>query len=223
VLQTFASDRALGQEFHLQSLVTVVDAVAGAENLANMAEARHQAALADRIVLTKTDLAHETAVEDLTGHLRKITAAPIAAAVNGRIDPDFLLEEAPDLPARDLSHDHPHAHSDGIDSFVLEFPAPLPWPVFEQAMAVLTALRGPDLLRVKGLVAVEGCRGPVVVHAVQHLAHRPVELEGWPEGDRRSRLVFIARNLAKTDVERLFAAVASIGTTTPARGAEEQS
>jgi G3E family GTPase len=223
VLQTFASDRALGQEFHLQSLVTVVDAVAGAGNLANMAEARHQAALADRVVLTKTDLAHETAVEDLTGHLRKITAAPIAAAVNGLVDPDFLLKEAPDLPARDLSHDHPHAHSDGIDSFVVEFPAPLPWPVFEQAMAVLTALRGADLLRVKGLVAVEGCRGPVVVHAVQHLAHRPVELEAWPDGDCRSRLVFIARNLAKADVERLFAAVASIGTTTPSRGAGEGS
>ena len=65
-------------------------------------------------------------------------------------------------------------------AFALFFDAPLPWPVFEQAMAVLTALRGPDLLRVKGLVAVEGCRGPVVVHAVQHVAHRPVELEDWP-------------------------------------------
>src|SRR5215213_5525527 len=91
VLQTFASDRALGEEFHLQSLVTVVDAVSGTGNLAQMPEARHQAALADR-----------AAVEGLTARLREITAAPIAAAVNGKVDPDFLLDEAPDLPARDL-------------------------------------------------------------------------------------------------------------------------
>ena len=210
VLQTFASDRALGQEFHLQSLVTVVDAVAGPGNLAKMPEARHQAALADRIVLTKSDLADNAAVAALTAKIRELTAAPIAAAANGMIDPDFLLDEPPDLPARNLSHDHVHAHSEGIDSFVLEFPGPLPWAVFEQAMAVLTALRGPDLLRVKGLVAVEGCRGPVVVHAVQHLAHRPVELENWPEGDHRSRLVFITRNLARVQVERLFSAVAAV-------------
>ena len=209
VLQTFASDRALGQEFHLQSLVTVVDAVAGIGNLAKMPEARHQAALADRIVLTKSDLADNAAVAALTAKVCELTAAPIGTAVNGMIDPDFLLDEPVDLPARDLGHDHAHAHSEGIDSFVLEFPAPLPWPVFEQAMAVLTALRGPDLLRVKGLVAVEGCRGPVVVHAVQHLAHRPVELEDWPEGDRRSRLVFITRKLDRGAVEQLFAAVAA--------------
>src|SRR5437764_643657 len=209
VLQTFASDRALGQEFHLQSLVTVVDAVSGAGNLARMPAARHQAALADRVVLTKPDLADNAAVAALIARIRELTAAPIATAINGSLDPDFLLDEPPDLPARDLAHDHAHAHSEGIDSFVLDFPAPLPWPVFAQAMAVLTGRRGADLLWVKGLVAVEGCRGPVVVHAVQHVAHRPIELEDWPEGDPRSRLVFITRDLEKTQVEALFAAVAA--------------
>src|SRR5947209_18206429 len=86
------------QEFHLQSLVTVVDAVAGAGNLARMPEARHQAALADRIVLTKTDLADSTAAETLTTRLREVTAAPIATAINGTIDPDFVPDEPPDLP-----------------------------------------------------------------------------------------------------------------------------
>src|SRR5205085_3265047 len=117
-----------------------------------------------------------------------------------------------DLAARAAAHrhDHAHAHSHGIDSFALFFESPLPWLVFEQAMAVLTGLRGADLLRIKGFVAVEGCRGPVVVHAVQHVAHRPVELEDWPDTDRRSRLVFITRNLAKAQIERLFAAIEAV-------------
>src|SRR5579862_9639347 len=212
VLQTLASDRALGEEFHLQALVTVVDAPGGAGNLAQIPEARQQVALADRIVLTKTDLVDSATLKALTGRIAQLTAAPRATAVHGAIAPGFVLDESLDLPARVAAHqhDHAHAHSHGIDSFALFFDAPLPWPVFEQAMAVLTGLRGADLLRVKGLVAVAGCRGPVVVHAVQHVAHRPVELEAWPDADRRSRLVFITRNLPKEPVDALFAAVASV-------------
>jgi G3E family GTPase len=212
VLQTFASDRALGQEFHLQSLVTVVDAPGGSGNLARLPEARQQVALADRIVLSKTDQADAATVETLRRHIAELTAAPIAAADHGVIDPGFVLDESLDLAARIAAHDHDHAHAHthGIESFVLFFDKPLPWAVFEQAMAVLTGLRGTDLLRVKGLVAVTGCRGPVVVHAVQHVAHRPVELENWPGGDRRSRLVFITRNLPRGPVEALFAAVAGV-------------
>jgi G3E family GTPase len=81
-------------------------------------------------------------------------------------------------------HDHAHAHSHGIESFVIVLDRPLCWPAFEQAMAVLRALRGADLLRVKGIVAVEGVKGPVVVHAVQYTAHRLIELQDWPDADR---------------------------------------
>jgi len=77
-------------------------------------------------------------------------------------------------------------------------------------MAVLTGLRGPDLLRVKGLIAIDECRGPVVVHFVQHVAHPPVELEDWPDDDRRSRLVFVTRGLPREAVTRLFIDVATI-------------
>jgi G3E family GTPase len=242
VLQTFASDRALGDVFHLQGLVTVVDAPGGARNLVHMPEARQQVALTDRIVLSKTDLADPAMIAALTARIRELTAAPLATADHGVIDPGFVLDEALDLavltpstviPAKagiqgqatglaaldsrfrgndedGEAHNHAHAHSHGIDSFALFFEDKLPWPVFEQAMAVLTALRGPDLLRVKGIVAVEGVRGPVVVHAVQHVAHRPVELEDWPDSDHCSRLVFITRNLPRDAVEALFAAIAAI-------------
>ena len=207
LLQTFASDRALGEEFHLQALVTVIDAPNGARNLASAPEAREQVALADRIVLTKSDLADPA---ELLTQLAELTAAPVERAVNGAIDPTYLLDERLDLPVRIPEHDHAHAHSHGIDSFAITFDKPLAWPAFEQAMAVLTALRGADLLRVKGIVAVEGVKGPVVVHAVQHTSHRPIELQEWPDSDRTSRLVFITRGIGRTEIENLLAAIAAV-------------
>jgi G3E family GTPase len=74
-------------------------------------------------------------------------------------------------------------------------------------METLIALRGADLLRVKGFLDVEGCKGPVLVQFVQHLAHPPVELESWPDGDRQSRVVFITRNISEKQVRDLFGAV----------------
>src|ERR1700738_3179653 len=110
VLQTFASDRALGQEFHLQALVTVIDAPNGAHNLASAPEAREQVALADRIVLTKTDLAEPAVTAALTEQIAGLTAAPMTSAVNGEIDPAYLLDERLSLPVRIPEPDHAHAH-----------------------------------------------------------------------------------------------------------------
>jgi G3E family GTPase len=208
VLQTFATDRALGREFHLQALVTVVDAVGGAANIERMPEARKQVALADRIVLTKSDLADAVALHRLRVQITALSPAPLAIADNGAVEPGFLLDEPP-APQRGFELG-PVAHTHGLDSFALIFDEPIPWACFEQAMAVLTALRGSDLLRVKGIVAVAECRGPVVVHAVQHLAHPPVELEDWPDADHRSRLVFVTRGLARGAVAQLFAAVGAV-------------
>lgn len=213
VLQTFATDRGLGREFHLQALVTVIDAVAGAGNLEHRPEARKQVALADRVVLTKTDLAGANAARRLTERIAALSSAPIEAANNGAISPGFVLDE-PALPRRyfdlaDLAHAHTH-DLDRIESFAVTFEEPLSWACYEQAMAVLTALRGADLLRVKGIVAIAECRGPVVVHAVQHVAHPPVELEDWPDADRRSRLVFVTRGLSRGPVVQLFAAVGAL-------------
>ena len=101
-------------------------------------------------------------------------------------------------------------HSDGIASFVLTDDAPLSWDAFARAMETLIALRGPDLLRVKGLLNVAGCRGPVVVHVVQHLAHPPVELAAWPGKDRSSRLVFITRGISERQVRDLLASVRAL-------------
>jgi G3E family GTPase len=208
VLQTFATDRGLGREFHLQALISVVDTVNGESNLERMPEAKKQIALADRIIVSKSDLTEPAATERLVDCIAALNTAPAIVAVNGEVEPSFLLDEPRSIRQSFDLGDAEHTH--GLCSFSLIFEEPLSWPSFQETMALLTALRGPDLLRAKGIVAIEQCRGPVIVHFVQHVAHPPVELEDWPDGDRRSRLVFVTRGLPRAPVAQLFASVAQI-------------
>lgn len=91
--------------------------------------------------------------------------------------------------------------------FVLTEDAPLHWDAFSRFITTLMALRGADLLHVKGLLNVAGCRGPVVVQFVQHLAHAPVELQAWPDDDRASRIAFVTREVEEAAVRRMLEAV----------------
>ncbi|MGB8575767.1 MAG: GTP-binding protein [Pseudolabrys sp.] len=208
ILQTFATDRALGSVFHIEAVVTVVDAETGLDTLGWSAEARKQAILADRLVITKTDIAGEGASAAVTAQLCALNSgAEILEAVNGELEPTRLTEAAPDQRNAFLAE---AAHSDGIGSFVLTQEKPIPWAVFARSMDALMQLRGPDLLRVKGFLNVVGCKGPVVVQFVQHLAHPPVELEHWPDETRQSRVVFITRNISEQQVRDLFAAIKAL-------------
>ena len=205
ILQTFATDRALGEVFHVEAVVTVVDAETGSDTLGWSAEARKQAILADRLVISKVDIAGEGAADALAAQLRALNpGAEVIEAVNGETDPAHLTEPAGVSRNAFVAE---AAHSDGIGSFVLTESAPLPWPAFAKAMDILMTLRGPDLLRVKGFVNVDGCQGPVVVQFVQHLAHPPVELQTWPDNSRHSRIVFITRNISEQQVRDLLRAV----------------
>jgi G3E family GTPase len=208
ILQTFSTDRALGGEFHIDVLLAVVDAVNGETNLKTAAEARKQVILADRLVISKSDLAGAAEVERLIRHLQELNPrAAIDVAVAGALDPDQFVAPA---TAERSSFIAEAEHSDGIASFVLERQKPMQWPAFTRAMETLIALRGGDLLRVKGILNVAGCHGPVIVQYVQHLAHPPVELQSWPDQNRNSRIVFITRKIAETQVRDLFAAVETL-------------
>jgi G3E family GTPase len=210
ILRTFATDRALGEEFHVAAVIAVVDALTGPGSLDHFAEARAQVILADRLILSKTDLA---GAAELTGRLRALNPrAEIIAASHGELDPRCLTEAA---QAGDRHFLGEAAHSDGIVSFLLVDDAPLGFDTFSRCMETLTALRGGDLLRVKGLLNIAGCRGPVVVQFVQHLADPPVELGGWTDHDRRSRLVFITRGVPEQAVRSLFDAVRALSSDTP--------
>ena len=209
ILQTFATDRALGGAFHVEAVVTVIDAVTGADTLEWSAEARRQAILADRLIVTKTDIAGDSALTTLTSRLRALNpGAEILEAVNGEIDPQRLIE--PTTTDQRNPFVAEAAHSDGIGSFVLTEETPMPWAVFARSMDTLMQLRGPDLLRVKGFLDVEGCKGPVLVQFVQHLAHPPVEIEAWPDKSRQSRVVFITRNISEHQVRALIQAIRAL-------------
>jgi G3E family GTPase len=208
ILQTFSTDRALGGEFHIDLVLTVVDAVNGESALAAAPESRKQAILADRLVISKTDLATSQAVERLTRRLQALNPrAAIDIAVNGALDPQHMIEPSAGERTGFLAEAE---HGDGILSFVIEDGQPVDWLGFTRTVETLIALRGGDLLRVKGILNVKGCDGPVVVQYVQHLAHPPVELQNWPDKDRTSRIVFIARNIGEREVRDLFAAVRAL-------------
>jgi G3E family GTPase len=205
ILQTFSTDRALGEAFYLELVLTVADAATGVATLDWSSEARRQAILADRIIVSKGDIA---SAETLRARLSALNGnADILEAINGAIDPKAFTE--PGDTKRNVFVAEAE-HSDGISSFVLTQDAPMKWQVWLRAMDTLMAMRGADLLRVKGFLAVEGCAGPVVVQFVQHLAHPPVELQTWPEGDRQSRVVFITRGVGEAQVRGLFDAVGAL-------------
>ncbi len=154
---------------------------------------------------------------NLSRRLRELNPrAAIDVAVGGNIDPRCLLAADPAQQPHDAASDRHHGfiaeavHTDDIRSFVISDPAPIRWAAFEQAMKVLIELRGPDLLRVKGFLNVEGCRGPVLVQFVQHFAHPPVELDSWPADMDGNRLVFITRNIPEQQVRDLFDAVRNL-------------
>ena len=208
ILQTFSTDRALGGEFHIDVVLTVVDAVTGEASLDGAAEARKQVILADRLVVSKTDLADAGTVEHLTQHLQQLNPhASIDIAVSGALDPQRVVEPIAGERSGFVAE---AAHSDGVTSFVIEHDKPVEWLSFARAMETLIALRGADLLRVKGILNVAGCRGPVVVQYVQHLAHPPVELESWLDKNRNGRIVFITRNIPPQNIRDLFDAVEAL-------------
>jgi G3E family GTPase len=224
VLQTLITDALLLEQYRLDCVVTLVDAVNAPGQLKQFTEPVKQVALADRLVVTKSDLVGEKQLNELTTRLREINPnAPVKIAINGEVELSFLvdvglrrtnakLEEVERWLGAEKhdEHGHAHRHDETVQTFVLRFGKSMAWDTFTQCMDVLTALRGPDLLRVKGLVNVEGKAGPMVVQGVQHLFHPPLELSAWPGPDHTTRLVFITRGIPREVVADLFSAIGAV-------------
>ena len=227
ILQTLMSDPVVLSAYRLDGVVTLVDAVAGMATLDTQVEAVKQAAMADRLVLTKADIADPAAVAALAARLAVLNpVAPLLRAEQGAIEPALLLDAGGfdatgRIPAvagwiaaeAQAGHHHHHHHHDpnrhdaGIEAFGLTFDTPLPWDGVATWLEMLALTRGDSILRVKGLLNIAGEDRPVVVHGVQHVFHPPLKLAAWPQDhDRRSRLTLVLRNLPRAVVEEGLAA-----------------
>jgi len=226
VLHTAMAHPYLVLRYRLDGVVTVVDAVNGDATLDEHPEAVKQAAVADRIVLTKTDLASAEQHERIVARLHALNpAAPILDAAKGEATAERLLgcglydpdRKIPDvkkwLAAEAYADTHQHHHHDRnrhdehIGAFVLTSDAAIPAGTLEMFLELLRATHGARLLRVKGIVKLaEMPETPVVVHGVQHVFHPTARLERWPDDDHRTRLVFITRDLPERTVRELFEA-----------------
>lgn len=215
VLQTLAADAVLDDRYALGGVITVVDAVNGAATLAAHPEARSQVVAADRLVVSKSDLASaadRAALERSLGHLNP--SAPLFTAAAGAAEPTLLTpiygsaEHVLAWLGQSAHAAHHHNHDDGIRVFALRHDQPVRAAAVADFLTLLTGARGPDLLRVKGLVdLVEQPDRPLMVHVAQHLIHEPFPLDRWPSAERATRFVFITRNIPAEPVTRLWQAL----------------
>lgn len=221
--------------YRLDGVVTLIDAVNGSATLDAHEEAVKQAAVADRLVLTKTDLldggAGATALAELEARLQRLNpAARRLVAAKGEATASALLDcglydasgKIPQVAkwlnaeAVEAAHHHAHVHDvnrhdDHIRAFCISSEAPLTPSAFDMFLEILRQAHGPRLLRVKGIVGLsDDPARPIVIHGVQHVFHPPHRLAAWPDDDRRTRIVFIVKDLDETFVSRLYGALAGV-------------
>lgn len=244
ILHTLMTDPLISARYRLDGVITTVDAATAAETLDRQPESVKQAAVADRLVLTKTDLVPaDEALATLKGRLRAINpGAPILLAENGMANPEALFNaglynpttksldvqgwlraeayrsDVPHGHAHDHDHNHGHAHEhdhghahdqghhhshdvnrhdDRIRAFCLVYDQPIPGVGLAAWLNIVSNFAGPNLLRVKGLIHVSDIDMPVVIHGVQHVFHPPVYLGAWPDGERKTRIVFITKDIGE--------------------------
>ena len=231
ILQTMLMDPYLGRYTRVDGVVTVVDAVNGPATLDAQFEAVSQVGMADLVVLSKTDLAEKRDVDAFEQRLKGInSSARILRATKGADVADHIAglhdmrdtaqhadilswttgqQAAPDPLANlsGMSSAAPIAatampHGDRIQTASIVLDQPVSDYVFDRWLETLIALRGDNILRVKGIVFLEGFDDPFVFHGVQHIFDPPVQLKDWPKDDRKSRVVVIARDMSQRELSR---------------------
>lgn len=208
----------VAKRYRLRQVVTTVEAVQGLSTLDRHPEALKQAAVADEIVITKTDLVKDVP-DGLDDRLRALNPGAnfhTSALANMPLPSELAKADIYDpatkgaevsswLNVEAYAHDHAgrhdvNRHNDEIGSFCLEFDRPLEWEHVANWLDALVIAHGEDMLRVKGILNIAGRDQPIVVQAVQRLFHPPVPLPEWPTGDRRSQIVFITRGISRAFV-----------------------
>jgi G3E family GTPase len=232
ILHALMQDPIVAERYMVDGVVTTVDAVNGMSTLDAQIEAVKQAAVADRLLLTKCDVASAQGRRELEERLAALNpGAPVIEVTGGAVDPSFLFnlglydpttktvevqrwlgdEALTEMHDDHDGHGHHHHHDVNrhdahISSFCVVREKPMSWTALSGWFDALTSMRGADLLRVKAIVAIDERPGqPVVLHGVQHLFHPPVLLPEWPSDDHRTRIVFITRDLPRETIEQTLA------------------
>ncbi len=224
ILHTLMMAPEVASLYRLDGVIATIDAATGLDTLDRQIESVKQAAVADRLLLTKIDLASPGQVVALTAQLQRINpSAPVVAVSNGVVAPDGLFDAGLYDPARKSldvrrwlnaeahAHDHGHHHGHDVNRHDRQIGAicvtiddPIAPDLFNFWLEMIATYRGPDLLRIKGIVNIAGEPGPVVIHGVQHIFHPSMTLDAWPDDDQRTRIVFIGRNLPEKEFRQTF-------------------
>ena len=214
IAYTVLADPILQHHFRMGNIITTIDAVNALAQLSDFEEPVKQVAVADRLIVTKTDLVEPDQIKNLAASLKRINlSAPIYHSQDDEIavqqlffedagSTHFKADEAGYWIAGADSSLYDHSHTDGISSFVLNFDQPLDWTAFGIWMTMLLNRHGDKVLRIKGLLNVCGIGTPVLINCVQHVVHQPVHLDNWPNSDHRSRLIFIVNGLHHEQLEK---------------------
>lgn len=235
LVQTVVTDRDVAPSYRLDSIITVIDAVNAKFQFDRQPESIKQIAVADLLLLSKTDIAGEEEIAAVLDRVRKINRTVEAVRViRGEISPQSLFGrgtvDASTTAAQlqrwlgaiagacghpghehdahcDLEHsDHTHVrHNDRVQTFSIVLDRPVAKSALAVWLTMLASFRGAELLRVKGIVNVEG--RPMVINAVQFVLHEPIELAEWPSEDRHTHIVFIVQDLKREDLERTIDAL----------------
>ncbi|MEM9360310.1 MAG: GTP-binding protein [Pseudomonadota bacterium] len=242
IAQTLMTEDELFRIYQLDGVVTTVDAELALQQLDEYYETAKQIAVADRIILTKTDRASDDQTNAVAAKVRALNpAAIVTKVVSGQCDAELLTRVAAFEPVatkqhaeawlgsehyhpahdchghdcthpdHDLhnhghghDHGHDHQHTQGIRAFSLTFDTPLDGQKLSFAMELLRMTHGGNLLRVKGILNVADEPLPFVVHGVQHVFYPPTTLDAWPSDDRRSRFVFITKDLTEGQIQEVL-------------------
>mgnify|MGYP005991653521 CR=1 FL=1 len=208
IIHTLMTDRWIAEAYQLDGVVTTVDFATGSHTLDQHKESVKQAALADLLLLTKGDMADEAEKAALISRLTQINpSARKLKVASGQADPNQLLNLGlftTEGNEHGCDHDHAKRHDDNIESFCLTVEKPISKEALQDWMQLLMSLVGSNILRIKGLLNIEGVEEPLVIHGVQQLFHPPVPLPAWPNDDQRTRLVFITQNVSREFIENTF-------------------
>lgn len=217
ILANLMNEPVIESVFRLDAVVVTVDSVYGLKQLEDNAEARKQAAVADVLLLTKTDLATSEQLSALKEKLIAINAGATQHKIqHGKIDPDFIIDVGLFDPTGKRAEPErwlraplkpsllKKPHNDEISSFTVTLPSPLNWRELKPVILKLCQTHGENLLRLKGILHAADQPAPLAIHAVHFTPYPPTLLEGWTEEAPSNRIVIIGKNLDENAVRKML-------------------